>query len=189
MKGKLSMGIGAFLTIVAVLMMVNVIPDPLATVIYSEYDLTGSFYINNELATTTSTHVVYDPKLDFKFVADTGGSQVTRVHVILWDETATDTVEFEEGFTTLNLQETVTDTQWTGSATLPGPGTYTLKGRVEAFGEWTYLMSILGTWTGSEGTFTGQPTFESIQPSFGSIVLLIAGVVLLGVGVYWERES
>lgn len=192
MKGILSMGIGAVLTIVAVLMMVNVIPSPLATVAY-EADLTGRWFINDELATTTSHHTVDDPKLNFKFIADSYGSYVTEVKVELWNEAGTGAVDWRDqssgGMAYILLDETVADKEWTGWGILPSPGIYTIKGKVQIPGETFRLMSVKGEWTGSDGTFTGQTTFESMQPSVSSVVCFIAGIALIVVGVYWERET
>ena len=178
--------------VVALLMMFSVIPDPLSTVVYSTpvNPPTGNFYINGEKATATSTHTVTSPTLEIKFVATAYGEEITKVRVVRRNpDKPYDPVSLE-------LDETTTNQEWTGTHELPGPGTYKVLGYIYApafdNGGYLQLMSLLGTWTGDEGTFDGESISEGLlQPTFSwlNIPLLIVGVTLLGVGGYWEKKS
>ena len=153
----------------------------IATVEYGE-GMEGQFYINDQPASPTSYHLVNDPLLHFKFAATAGGSTITRVYIELRDEYGDVGPQMLEGWTSQMMDETVENVEWTASGTLPAPGTYTLNGKVEVAGEWIYLMSVFGTWTGSTGEFTGQDISED-----GAIIMtgfrLLLGLVGLGLVV------
>jgi len=166
----------------------------MATVTYTS-NVSGNFYLNGELATGSSTHTVDDPKLNFKFVADTSGDAIQEVTVTLYDPEGegqmggVPTVLFAEGVSTITLAESTVDIEWTGSGTLPTYGTYLLRGYVKTVDEDMLLMSISGVWTGSDGTFEGEPTDGTPQLDIVSWSFGIVGLISVGYGLLPRRRK
>jgi len=133
----------------------------------------GYFTINGENADQMTTQVVLNPTLQLGFTATKNGDKITDVYVEVWKETTK--------VTTVTLSSS--GLTWTGSYTLPTPGTYQLKG----FYSWTgstqpiQKMTVVMNWGTSDGDGDGVGGwFSSIGinqlAGFGSI---IAGAVLL----------
>lgn len=124
----------------------------------------GIFYINDEEATLTSVHTVYDPTIEFKFVATHLPEKITMVHVYV---TGTESW-------TVTMTKVTADT-WTGTFTLPNRGQYTVDGFISDGTNTFHLMSIMGDW------FPESPvTWQN--------VLILSGVGLIICGYYVDRK-
>lgn len=159
----------------------------MATVTFNVAVPEGNFYIDGELATETSTHVTHDPDLDIKFVATANGENVIHVRISRFGPDDFSTGTFK-GF---ELTETLADTEWTGVVTLPEKGDYKLVGSVvyTDAGDYVHLMSIIGSWTGTEGTFSGESTDTQKQINILQIGLGILGGVLIVFGLVAPKRK
>jgi len=113
-----------------------------------------------------------------KFVPTKNPEKITAVKVEVWKGS--------------NLLKTValskTDGQYTGTYTLPSPGTYTLKGKIE----WTdgnplLKMSIVTQW-GEEGGGDGEEGGEGDRIlKLLSAISIATGTVFVALGVMGRR--
>jgi len=109
----------------------------------------GAFYINGELATETSRHVIYDPTITIEFRATKQGDAITRVYLHVYDALGNQ-------LDTLVLTEDEEDVHWEANYTLPSKGQYEITGFFNV-GDKTYRkMSVLigygeGEENGEEG--------------------------------------
>lgn len=132
----------------------------------------GVFQVNGKDAAETTVQTVISPTLSFTFTPSQAASKITAVKVEIWKDDA--------------LQSTVTLTKegdtYTGTYTLPSPGTYELKGFIEwSGGSPLRKMSVLATWNrgGEEG---GEEGGEPLRFGLNQIVGLLgmaAGLALI----------
>lgn len=174
---------GAFMLFLAFTL--PVIVDMGATVVYEAAEIDGQFYINGELATTTSTHTVTSPDLNLKFVATSNGHLIRQV-------TVTPHVTPLGSQDQVVLTETVPDTEWEGIVTLlHGIGTYELMGIIthDETGDTFVKMSMSLDWDGSTGTATGQPLEEELQLNFAQVGFGILGLLLIVAGLLTGKKK
>lgn len=132
----------------------------------------GSFYINGELATTTSTHVVYDATLNIKFVATREGDKISRVYITVWNLEAYPPSAVGDK----DLTETMVDSEWETTYTLPDYGTYEIYGYFVSETKHYRTMSIIMDLPGKE---------EPLNPT------MLLGVATIGIGlvvVFQQRK-
>ena len=98
----------------------------------------GEFYINGELATETSTHVVYNPTLIIEFKATNLGSKISKVYIHIYKD--------GKQLATKVLDEVTTDERWKTTYTLPEMGSYEIKGFFEVGGKTYRKMSVVVGW-------------------------------------------
>jgi len=154
--------------------------DTAQTVTYAKTPLAepdGYFEVNGAKAGETTKLVVWDPSLSLKFVPTKNPEKITAVKVEVWKGS--------------NLLKTValskTDGQYAGTYTLPSPGTYTLKGKIE----WTdgnplLKMSIMAQW-GEEGGGDGEGGEGDRILKLLSAISIATGTVFIALGVMGRR--
>jgi len=126
----------------------------------------GVFYINDKDASQTTTHIVLNPTLSLKFTATKNGDKISSVYVEVW----------KGGTKVSTVTLTGANPTWTASYTLPGPGTYTLKGYYTWTGSSTPIqkMSIIANW--EQGELPTPWPFSITQ--IAGVGLIIVGAVL-----------
>lgn len=136
----------------------------------------GEFYINGELATETSRHVVYDPTLTIEFKATSMGSKIAKVYIhVLKDG---------RQLATKVLDEVIPDEHWKIEYTLPEMGTYEIKGLFDVGSKTYRKMSVLVGWGESQEEAPPGQDIITLQN-----VMFLAGIVLLIVGYFKRGKS
>jgi hypothetical protein len=130
----------------------------------------GKFYINGQEANIDSVFTVSSPTLTFSFKATQYGDLV----VSAWVGIKCDSPVLDQQVT---LTETTTDTEWTGTFTLPSRGTYTLLGYISYGGNSYRLMSVFSSFNVSELNLN-----QGFKLTTGNVVQ-IAGATILVVGI------
>jgi len=130
----------------------------------------GKFYINGQEANIDSVFTVSSPTLTFSFKATQYGDLV----VSAWVGIKCDSPVLDQQVT---LNETTTDTEWTGTFTLPSRGTYTLLGYISYGGNSYRLMSVFSSFDVSELNLN-----QGFKLTTGNVVQ-IAGATILVVGI------
>ena len=127
----------------------------------------GKFYINGQEANIDSVFSVSSPTLTFNFKATKHGDLI----VLAWIAIKCDSPVVDDQVT---LTETTTDTEWTGTFTLPSRGTYTILGYINYGGKTYRLMSVFSNF---DSEF--QPTSEGFKLN----MLQILGFASTGIGI------
>lgn len=126
----------------------------------------GKFYINGQEANIDSVFTVSSPTLTFSFKA----TQLGDLIVSAWIGIKCSSPILDQQVT---LTETTTDTEWTGTYTLPSRGTYEILGYISYGGKTYRLMSVFGNY---DSTFN-LPTASKLN------MLQILGLASTGIGL------
>jgi hypothetical protein len=126
----------------------------------------GKFYINGQEANIDSVFTVSSPTLTFSFKA----TQLGDLIVSAWIGIKCDSPVLDQQVT---LTETTTDTEWTGTYTLPSRGTYSILGYISYGGKTYRLMSVFGNY---DSAF-------NLPTAFKLNMLLIFGLASTGIGL------
>ncbi|NIR92649.1 MAG: hypothetical protein GWO08_02955, partial [Gammaproteobacteria bacterium] len=100
----------------------------------------GDFYLNGELATKTSSHTVTDPALTLKFQASKDGGLIDSVFIQVYQQTSTGGWQ---QIKTISMSETVQDSTWEASYTLPDHGVYKINGFFDVGTKTYQKMSVI----------------------------------------------
>ena len=153
---------------------------------------TGDFYINDILATEETVMEVFDPDLTIKFILTVGDeTEIDYVWISVYGPDPIYGGTKHIGDFTLSHVGTNT---WETIYTLPYAGTFTVKGLIcgPATGNQNLrLMTLVGTWIGTEGTFEIVDLGDEDQSLILTIsrwLLGLAGLVFVGVGVIPKKN-
>jgi hypothetical protein len=140
--------------------------------------LSGYFSINGQEVDTTSTLTVSNPALSLTYTL-TGG-QVLQSQVTTYVQLLNGTSQLQQVTLT---PSTTNSALFTGSITLPAPGTYQLNGYVTYAGSTTLQMSILAPW----GTGLGISRYVDLSTAYWTMG--IVGVVFVALGSRKQKKK
>lgn len=143
----------------------------------------GYFTINGQKVDPDTNITVGHPELEFAFIATEHGDLIEEVWINVWKLRADGTRE--TNLKSFQLEETVADTEWEGTYTLPEKGAYEVQGHI--FGEvgtdghYVRKMTLTTEYSDGEVDITGKGIFQVKKQTMLIIglILVIAGAILL----------